>query len=70
MNMLDTEFDEYSSHRVEDLVRTNMFDSLLKRLPKKNDFAFCAGRDSHSFDYSDRRNGINFNRARKAIVRY
>lgn len=42
MNMLDTEFDEYSPCRVEDLVRKNMFDSLLKRLPKKNDFAFIS----------------------------
>lgn len=39
MNMLDTEFDEYSPCRVEDLVRKNMFDSLL---PKKNDFAFIS----------------------------
>lgn len=42
MNMLDTEFDEYSHCRVEDLVRKNMFDSLLKRLPKKNDFEFIS----------------------------
>lgn len=41
MNMLDTEFDEYSSYRVEDLVRKNMFESLLKRLPKYNETTFA-----------------------------
>lgn len=46
MNMLDTEFDEYSSHRVEDLVRTNMFDSLLKRLPKSDETTFAFISDS------------------------
>ena len=41
MNMLDTEFDEYSPCRVEDLVRKNMFDSLLKRLPKSDETTFA-----------------------------